>query len=194
VQTAPDAKPLEVRLHGIDAPEGCQPGGPQARAALADFVQDKRVVLDTRGRDGYGRTLATVSVDGLDVNQRMVAEGQAWSLRTKWNQGPYMKQERVALALRRGLHAVPGAELPGDFRRRHGPCQGAPAAARPAPVPAARPSTSTPREAPGFRCDGRIYCSQMRSCEEATYFLRHCPGVKMDGNRDGVPCERQWCR
>jgi hypothetical protein len=33
----------------------------------------------------------------------------------------------------------------------------------------------------------------MKSCEEATYFLRHCPNVQMDGNNDGVPCERQWC-
>ncbi|VTU12856.1 Excalibur calcium-binding domain protein [Variovorax sp. SRS16] len=45
-----------------------------------------------------------------------------------------------------------------------------------------------------FRCDGRTYCSQMTSCEEATYFLKNCPGVKMDGNGDGVPCEKQWCR
>lgn len=45
-----------------------------------------------------------------------------------------------------------------------------------------------------FRCDGRTHCSQMTSCEEATFFLRNCPGVKMDGNGDGVPCERQWCR
>ncbi|MFZ1908284.1 MAG: excalibur calcium-binding domain-containing protein [Burkholderiales bacterium] len=44
-----------------------------------------------------------------------------------------------------------------------------------------------------FRCDGRIYCSQMTSCAEATYFLRNCPGVKMDGDHDGIPCERQWC-
>jgi hypothetical protein len=33
----------------------------------------------------------------------------------------------------------------------------------------------------------------MRSCEEATYFLRNCPNTKMDGDHDGVPCERQWC-
>jgi len=46
---------------------------------------------------------------------------------------------------------------------------------------------------PGFRCDGRVYCSQMTSCAEAKYFLSNCPGVKMDGDRDGVPCERQWC-
>lgn len=49
-----------------------------------------------------------------------------------------------------------------------------------------------------FQCDGRVYCSQMKSCEEARYFLQNCPGVQMDGDRDGagdgIPCERQWCR
>lgn len=44
-----------------------------------------------------------------------------------------------------------------------------------------------------FRCDGRTYCSQMTSCAEATFFLNNCPGVKMDGDHDGIPCERQWC-
>ena len=44
-----------------------------------------------------------------------------------------------------------------------------------------------------FRCDGRTMCSQMTSCAEAKYFLRNCPGTKMDGNHDGVPCEQQWC-
>lgn len=36
-------------------------------------------------------------------------------------------------------------------------------------------------------------CSQMTSCQEATFFLQNCPGTKMDGNNDGVPCEQQWC-
>ena len=53
-----------------------------------------------------------------------------------------------------------------------------------------REAASTSR----FNCDGRIYCSQMTSCAEATFFLDNCPGVKMDGNNDGVACERQWCR
>jgi hypothetical protein len=49
------------------------------------------------------------------------------------------------------------------------------------------------RSAPEFTCDGRTHCSQMTSCEEAEYFINHCPGTEMDGDRDGVPCERQWC-
>lgn len=61
-------------------------------------------------------------------------------------------------------------------------------------------STSTNRSAPmttttpRFSCDGRQHCSQMRSCAEATYFIKHCPNTKMDGNNDGIPCEKQWCK
>lgn len=58
---------------------------------------------------------------------------------------------------------------------------------------AAAPAVPVAPQAPSFRCDGRKYCSQMTSCEEAKYFLAHCPRVSMDGDRNGIPCERQWC-
>ncbi len=62
--------------------------------------------------------------------------------------------------------------------------------------PVVSPSVTSPL-APGrtsrFRCDGRQHCSQMTSCEEATFFLRNCPDTKMDGDGDGIPCESQWC-
>ncbi|MFY9141337.1 excalibur calcium-binding domain-containing protein [Sulfuricurvum sp.] len=44
-----------------------------------------------------------------------------------------------------------------------------------------------------FRCDGRTHCSQMHSCEEATFFLNNCPDTEMDGDDDRIPCETQWC-
>ena len=40
-----------------------------------------------------------------------------------------------------------------------------------------------------FKCDGREYCSQMNSRAEAEYFLKNCPNTKMDGDKDGIPCE-----
>ena len=40
-----------------------------------------------------------------------------------------------------------------------------------------------------FKCDERQYCSQMTSREEAEFFIKNCPDTKMDGDRDGVPCE-----
>jgi cold shock CspA family protein len=47
---------------------------------------------------------------------------------------------------------------------------------------------------PQFRCEaGKTHCSQMRSCAEATFYTRNCPGTEMDGDGDGVPCERQFC-
>lgn len=45
-----------------------------------------------------------------------------------------------------------------------------------------------------YRCDGRTHCSQMSSCSEAKFFLANCPGVQMDGDSDGTPCEQQWCK
>lgn len=118
-------KPLEVRLHGIDAPEGCQAGGEASRDYLASFLVGKPARLETKGRDAYGRTLGLLTVDDLLVNQRMVAEGHAWSLRSKWNQGPYVPQETVAIAFKRGLHGERGAVYPWEFRRQHGPCTAA---------------------------------------------------------------------
>ncbi|MCX7097920.1 MAG: excalibur calcium-binding domain-containing protein [Methylococcales bacterium] len=43
-------------------------------------------------------------------------------------------------------------------------------------------------------CDGRTRCSEMSSCEEATYFNNNCTNTEMDGDHDGVPCESQWCQ
>ncbi|MCG9695551.1 excalibur calcium-binding domain-containing protein [Shewanella sp. Isolate11] len=45
-----------------------------------------------------------------------------------------------------------------------------------------------------FSCEaGKTHCSQMRSCAEAKYYNRYCPDTKMDGDGDGIPCERQLC-
>ena len=92
-----------------------------------------------------------------------------------------------------------------EKRRRAERAAARPTATDPAAVtaPAAPSTAATPaaaggaRAAPGglgvFSCDGRTHCSQMTSCAEAKYFLANCPGVKMDGDRDGIPCEEQWC-
>lgn len=84
------------------------------------------------------------------------------------------------------------------YQRIHQP---APVAPMPSSEPALRiveqaapPAVERDDSGSSFRCDGRTRCTQMTSCEEATFFLRNCPNVEMDGNNDGVPCERQWCR
>jgi cold shock CspA family protein len=44
-----------------------------------------------------------------------------------------------------------------------------------------------------FQCEGKQHCSEMSSCEEAEFYLEQCPNVLIDGDRDGIPCERQLC-
>jgi hypothetical protein len=44
-----------------------------------------------------------------------------------------------------------------------------------------------------FQCSGKTRCTQMRSCEEATFYLKNCPNTTMDRDHDGIPCEDHWC-
>ena len=120
LRVAPDdgSEPIEIDLYGIDAPELCQPGGPEARIFLTEWLIGRKVGVVSL------RTQPRVWVDEQEVNRRLVEEGHAWSVRTKWDRGPYVAQERLAKALRRGLHRAGGAaETPKDFRQRHGPCR-----------------------------------------------------------------------
>lgn len=198
---APDdgSAPQLLRLVGIDAPEICQPWGPEARAALQELVQGQPLRLEIAGRDTYGRLLGTLYAGTRNLNRTLVQEGHAWSTRYKYDRGPYVADERMAKALGRGFNRAGDAVMPRDFRREHGPCFDAGAASAAGGAAAAAPAAAAPppagaNTATPYRCDGRTRCAQMSSCAEATWFLRNCPGVQMDANRDGVPCERQWCR
>ena len=53
-------------------------------------------------------------------------------------------------------------------------------------------TTTKEQQKAKFKCDGRHHCSQMKSYAEAKYFIKHCPNTKMDGDNDGIPCERQF--
>ena len=126
---------IAVRLRDIDAPESCQPWGDEARKALQTVALNKVATLQISGKDSRGRTLGVLMIEELNVGRYLVENGHAWSLRTRWDQGPLVKQEKMARALSRGLHGTPGAVQPQEFRRRHGNCQPgteAPVAAAPA--------------------------------------------------------------
>jgi len=122
VRSERGAKPLEVRLRGIDAPERCQAGGLEATAALAARVLHRQVRVHTQGKDNYQRSLGEIQLSGDDVNAWMVARGHAWSYRHRRDAGPYAAQEGEARRARRGLFADPRALEPRLFRKQHGPC------------------------------------------------------------------------
>ena len=115
VEPVPAGPAVELRLQDIDAPEICQPWGPEAKRALQDLVLNKSVSVRVSGRDTHGRTLGTLYLDTLNVNKTLVQEGHAWSNRFKFDRGPYVADERMAKALSRGFNVDPAAVMPRDF-------------------------------------------------------------------------------
>ncbi|HAX18677.1 MAG TPA: nuclease [Hydrogenophaga sp.] len=121
-------KPLEggryrkLRLDSLDAPEICQTGGRAARDALSARVLQRVVTVNERHRDHYGRALVHLTHQGEDVGAWLVVRGHAWAYRWRYGEGVYAGEERQARAQKKGLFADRDAEVPRDFRRRHGPC------------------------------------------------------------------------
>jgi hypothetical protein len=44
-----------------------------------------------------------------------------------------------------------------------------------------------------YSCRGKTWCDEMTSCEEALFYLRNCPNTRIDGDKDGIPCEEEFC-
>lgn len=74
----------KVRPLGLEAPEMGPPKcdtpaalAPASRDALLELLNSGEVGLDRHGLDRYGRTLAIVTVEGVDIAQTMIAAGLA---------------------------------------------------------------------------------------------------------------------
>lgn len=108
-----------VRLQGIDAPELSQPGGEEARAALASKLAEQPVVVTVHQRDDYGRLLGSVRrADGRDVAAEMLREGQAYHYK-HYSRDPHLAvAEREARDTPRGVWAHTQREKPWVYRRR----------------------------------------------------------------------------
>ena len=104
-----------IRLAEIDAPEKGQPYGDESRQALIDLVQGQRITLHKVATDKYRRTGGTVyrSEDGLNVNQELVRDGDAWAYRAYLLTPTMLVLEDAARASETGLWALPEeARLP----------------------------------------------------------------------------------
>ena len=121
VKTGSDGALLKVRIHGVDAPEICQPGGAQARDALKRQVFGQRITLNIRSRDDYGRAVASVYLQDIDMARWLVVNGHAWAYNYRDKKAKYADELAQAQAERRGLFNY-SAQEPRQFRKRHGRC------------------------------------------------------------------------
>lgn len=77
---------VNLRLESYDTPEPYNDicGGraevalaKQASARLMQLLNGSAFTVETKGEDGYGRTLATIRIDGRDVGEILISEGLA---------------------------------------------------------------------------------------------------------------------
>jgi len=191
--------PVKARLADIDAPEKAQQGGMASKRSLSELVLHKQVNMDSQATDTYGRLVAHLTVDGKSVNEEQVRRGMAWAA-VGWRQSrraptgvplagaysnyhsnkTYIALQSEAQQARRGLWA--GAEImePAQWRKLHA-----------ADAPPITPHATDPsmRAYGDYTCGSKRHCSQMRSCDEAYFYLSRCGLGSLDTNRDGVPCE-----
>lgn len=170
-----------VRLADIDAPESGQPYGNRAKQALNGLIFKKNIHAQCRDSDKYGRYVCTVFVGNLDVNMEMVRTGHAW-VYSEFNQrNDLPKLERDARKARIGLWGLPESDIlaPQEWRKAKKGVQNA-----------VSEINAHQRRLPSFSCGEKNYCSQMISCDEAIFYLQNCGLSKLDGNGDGVPCEK----
>ena len=112
----------EVRMKGIDAPEGRQTCtrdgkswdcGNAARDELRRLIGDDAVQYNVLERDKHGRFLATCRAGGRDLNAGMVASGMAVAY------SGYLREQGEAKASRRGLWNSE-FQPPRDWRHERG--------------------------------------------------------------------------
>ena len=190
---------VKIRLYGIDAPENGQAFGQQAKEVATALIAGRRVDIEKKDTDRYGRMVGLVHVDGQSLNELIIQNGYAWvypqyckeQFCSQWQQAEAEARQR-----KKGLWSDPHAIPPWEWRHRQQASQMSGRAGNDPRQIAISGGSPIGNRSPGgqFRCDGRTYCSQMTSCDEAKFFLRNCPGTKMDGDGDGVPCEKQWCQ
>lgn len=185
---------LKVRLAEIDAPELDQPYGEHSKQSLSRLISGEMVRLSVTGTDGHGRSVARVKrADGIDINAEQIRAGAAWAYREHLEDKSLLVLEATAKNDQRGMWSLPASDQTPPWEWRNG------AHSRPATNPA---SNSIPKSqvhnsqagssGSGFNCNTLKWCGQM-SCAEARYQLSQCRNPNLDGDGDGIPCERQ-CR
>lgn len=114
----------EIRLHGIDAPEGGQAFGDRSRQNLSDLIAEKEVTVTWHKRDRYRRIVGEVSINGRDICLEQIKAGMAWhykhyqSEQTPEDRALYADAEVEARASRRGLWIDASPIAPWNFRNR----------------------------------------------------------------------------
>lgn len=175
---------LNVRLHYIDAPEATQPFGNRAKQTLASLAFKKQVTLLASGYDKYGRVLAVVKNErGEDLNLQLVQMGMAWAYRQ--TQPIYQQAQRQAQGAKIGLWQDKNPINPAEWRAN----KRSDSSKNLQNFPPNRPLAEV-------NCSLKLSCRQMErqgfSYAQAEHYFHQCGWKELDGNGDGIPCNRLY--
>lgn len=114
-----DGTRRSIRLARIDAPEKRQPFGRRSEQSLRQLVWKRTVTLAWQRLDRYGRPIADVTLDELDVNAEQVRRGMAWVYLQYSQDAKLIALEREARAAKLGLWEQPDPVAPWQWRQAH---------------------------------------------------------------------------
>ena len=110
---------IKIRLAGIDCPEGSQVHGEKAKQFISSLVSERRVRIIPDTIDQYGRTVATLLINGENLNRQIIAFGHGWVYR-KYCTADYcndwLKLEQTARDARVGLWSDENPQPPWEWR------------------------------------------------------------------------------
>ncbi|QZA82263.1 thermonuclease family protein [Deefgea piscis] len=172
-------KSVKIRLAQIDAPEKAQAFGAKSKQSLSDLIYGKAVSVEVETKDRYGRTVGKIIVNGIDANLEQIKRGMAWFYVQYGRDSTYRDAELRAKTSRTGLWADMVATPPWEFR--HGKKTGQSV------------NVNQTNSANAGNCGSKRYCKEMASCDEAKFYLQQCGVRTIDGDGDGIPCDK-LCR
>ncbi len=107
-----------VQIWGIDAPEKGQDYADKARAYLEKLTQGRKLLIEVRDTDQYGRVVGEVKAGDKDVAYFMVRTGLAWHDEYNAPKAEHLNKSMYgARKARRGLWADDAPVRPYDFRK-----------------------------------------------------------------------------
>lgn len=113
-----NSQTYKLRLQGIDAPELGQEFGRRSKQGLSDLIFGTEVSVTDMGKDRYGRTLAIIHCDGVNINQKMVEQGWAWHYKKYSSDKQLSKGESLARKEKKGLWQQTQVTAPWDYRKQ----------------------------------------------------------------------------
>lgn len=114
-----EKRQIKVRLFEIDAPEMNQSFGKKSKNKLSDLIFKKTVKVVFTEKDQFGRTLGTVFLDSLNINEEMIRTGFVWVYKRYSKKKNLKDLQDEAKKNKLGLWSEPNPTPPWEFRKEN---------------------------------------------------------------------------